>query len=271
MTAAYVIGEFAKAWEMKAEPMTTGQLDRWLAGKIPRRHLALPFGGPLPSRHYAKGMDIDGEFFHEATDFYGPLRGYGRERLVDWHHVTFEPQGHKDPMMKGAILGRIVLDEEPTEEDVDGIAYAGVWSDLWANAGERRRALVAALERRSVPLYGSSQPVAKAVRIGPTGSIDVWPVRFHTLTTAPHNLHAVLPPMKAVLDDPYLAELSVGALRAFLTGEDNLGRDLLPTSAQGEDGAKAGRVVSDDIDEAVSRLIGRAEQFRARIARKEIT
>jgi hypothetical protein len=105
-----------KTWELKAETMTTGQLDRWLAGKIPRRHLAIPFGGPI------KGRDLDGEFFDADTDLYGPLRQYGRERLVDWHHVTFA--GQSDPVnnaMKGAILGRIVLDPEPSEEDVDAV------------------------------------------------------------------------------------------------------------------------------------------------------
>lgn len=262
----------SKTFEMKAEPMTTGQLDRWLAGKMPRRHLAIPFGGPIPSEHSKAGVDLDGEFFDATTDLYGPLRQYGRERLVDWHHVTFGDR--TDPMgaMKGAILGRVVLDAAPSSDMVDDIEYEGVWADFWANAGERRRALVAALERRAVPLFGSSQPLQRAVLIDRNGHIDQWPVRFHTITTSPQNTHAVLPPMKAMLDDPYLAELSVGALRAYLTGEDNLGRDLLPTSAQGEDGAKAGRVLSgvneQDIDEAVQTLLASAEKLRTVLARQ---
>jgi hypothetical protein len=36
-----------KAGDLKAEPMDSGQLDRWLGGKIPRRILMLPFGGKL--------------------------------------------------------------------------------------------------------------------------------------------------------------------------------------------------------------------------------
>lgn len=258
-----------KTWEMKAEPMSTSELDRWLAGKVPRRHLALPFGGPIPTPVYAKGMDLDGEFFHEGTDFYGPFRDYGRERLVDWHHVTFGDRTDPTGVMKGAILGRIVLDAEPSEEEVDGIPYAGVWADLWANAGEKRRQLVAMLERRAVPLYGSSQPLQRGIKTAKTGAIDVWPVRFHTLSTTPQNTYAVLPAMKAALDDPYLAELSVGALRAFLTGEDNLG-DLLPTPYR-EGAAKSGRVLSgvneSDLDEAVTALEQALERARTVLSR----
>lgn len=255
-----------KTWELKAEPMTTGQLDRWLAGRIPRRHLAIPFGGPI------KGRDLDGEFFDADSDLYGPLRDYGRERLVDWHHVTYG--GQQDPVgnaMKGAILGRIILDAKPSSEDIDGEEFEGVWADFWANAGEKRRQLVAALERRSVPLYGSSQALAKATRIAPDGHIDVWPVTFHTITTTPQNTHAVLPAFKASLDDPYLAELSVGALRAFLAGADDLGRDLLPTSPRGEAGAKAGRVLSGvnerDLDEAVTALEQALDRARTVLTR----
>jgi hypothetical protein len=160
--------------------------------------------------------------------------------------------------MKGAILGRIVLDPEPSEEDVDGEKFAGIWADFWANAGEKRRQLVAALERRSVPLYGSSQALGKAVRIASDGHIDVWPVTFHTITTTPQNSHAVLPAFKASLDDPYLAELTVGALQAFRAGADDLVRNLQSTSLQGETGAKAGRVLSGvneaELDEAVTAL-----------------
>lgn len=247
--------------EMKAEPMTTSQLDRWLSGKIPRRHLALPFGGPLPSPNYTKGMDVEGEFFHEGTDFYGPYPQLRRtrDRLVDWHHVTFGDRVDPTGVMKGAVLGRIVLDEEASTEEVDGIEYAGIWSDFWANAGERKRELVGMLERRLVPLYGSSQPVQKAVRINAkTGAIDVWPVRFHTVTTSPTNTYAVMPHMKAWLDDPSLADMPIGALQAFLTGAD-----LRPIS--GVDGltGKAGATAADraDIDAALAGLRERLAEF----------
>lgn len=279
------MGESAKAWEMKAEPFTTSELDQWLAGKIPRRHLAIPFGGPVAGSVFGKadngiGYDLEGDYFDGETDLYGPLREFGRERLVDWHHVTFGNIGagrqiYDDPkkLAKGAILGRIVLDEEPSEVDLDDETYTGIWADFWANAGEKRRALVAALERRSVPLYGSSQPVYSAVRKSKAGHIDVWPIRFHTITTAPTNTDAVLPPLAkaALLEDPYLTDLSVGALRAFLAGEpDDLAALRLPSS-QGADEAKAGRVLSGinekDLDDAVTALEQALERARTVLGR----
>lgn len=267
-----------KTFEMKAEPFTESQLERWLSGKIPRRHLALPFGGPLSSPHYAKGMDIEREFFHEGTDFYGPypwLR-QSKDRLVDWHHVTFGDRTDPTGVMKGAILGKIVLDDEPSSEDIDGIPLAGVWSDFWINAGERKRQLVAMLARKDVPLYGSSQPVQKAIDIDPvTGAINVWPVRFHTMTTSPTNTNAVMAPMKALLDDPFMADLSVGALRAYLTGADDLGSDLLSIAAgdglPGKGGAKAGQVLSavneTDIEDALARMLDSIERLQTVISR----
>lgn len=267
-----------KTYEMKAEPLTTSQLERWLSGKMPRRHLALPFGGPISTPLYAKGMDIEGEYFHEGTDFYGPypqLRA-SRERLVDWHHVTFGDR--TDPVagvMKGAILGKVELDEEPSEEEVDGIAFAGIWSDFWINAGEKKRQLIGMLERRQAPLYGSSQPVQKAIQIDSSGAINVWPVRFHTMTTSPTNTHAVMAPMKALLDDPYMADLSVGALRAYLTGADDLGSDLLSIAVAdglpGKGEAKAGQVAAEEraINAAVERLIESLDRHNAAAALRE--
>lgn len=260
--------------EMKAEPMTTGQLDRWLSGEIPRRHLALPFSGPVQGKY-----DADGEYFDERTDFYGPYPWLktSRDRLVDWHHVTFGDRTDPTGVMKGAILGKIVLDPEPSTAAVDDVEYAGVWADFWANAGERKRALLAQLERRAVPLYGSSQPVQKAVRVDrSTGHIEVWPVRYHTITTSPQNTHAVLPPMKALLDDPFTAELSVGALRAFLTGADDPGADLLGIAVgdglPGNRGAKAGRVLSAvneaDIDEALRVLNDSIDRLQSVLSRQ---
>ena len=66
-------------------------------------------------------MDLDGEWFDRDTDIYGqyPALRASRERLVDWHHTTFMASRNDDPAggrMKGAILGHIVMDEDP--EDV---------------------------------------------------------------------------------------------------------------------------------------------------------
>ena len=118
--------------ELKAEPMTTSRLDKWLSGAIPRRILVLPFGGPIPMKGAPLGVDLDGEWFDSDTDRYGPYNALriSRERLVDWHHDA-DPKG----TMKGAILGRVELDDDPSDD--------GVWGDFWANAGEQRRKLIA--------------------------------------------------------------------------------------------------------------------------------
>jgi len=107
-----------------------------------------------------------------------------------------------------------VLDEEASGD--------GLWADFWANAGEKRRALLAQLEARGVPLYGSSQSAGKAwVQTEADGRIAVWPLVRHTITTSPQNTHAVVPPLKALLDGdtPYDA-LTVAAYQAAMAGTD---------------------------------------------------
>ena len=230
---------------LKAQPLDSGQLDRWLAGKMPRRILVAPFGGKLKASLFGHpddkyGRDLDGEYFHPGTDFFGPnpRMKANRDRLVDWHHVTF--MGQKDPApgrtMKGAVLGKMVLDAE-SEAD-------GMWADWWANAGEQRRNLVALLERRSVPLYNSTQPIAAQIAYGKAGAIDVWPIRFDTISTAPQNGLAVVPPLKALLADPSISDFSETAVMAALAESDDLSAYLAGTSATGQLSAKAGRVLS---------------------------
>jgi hypothetical protein len=258
MTAASIddLPASGKAVELKAEPMETSRLDRWLAGKISRRILVAPFYGPIPGPD-GKGRDLDGEYFHPdeddvpATDFYGALPSLKatRDRLVDWHHTTFMSGSRNDPMgkMKGAILGHIVLDEDPEQD--------GLWADFWANAGEARRNLVAMLERRGAQLFGSSQPVQSGIVKADGGRIDVWPIRYHTITTSPQNTAALMPALKAALGSPSLDEIPADAVKAFLTGLDDLDVDLLSTSPDaavttsalvGEAAAKSGRVLAAD-------------------------
>lgn len=217
---------------MKAEDLDGKQLDLWLAGKRARRVLVVPFGGPLPGGK--AGLDLDGEYFDEETDLYGPFPQLrrSRERLVDWHHDQ-DPTG----VMKGAIIGRIVLDENPEGD--------GYWADFWANAGEKRRTLVAALEERGVPLYGSSQAEPTTWRKASDGHIDVWPLIRHTITTSPQNTFAVVPPLKALLSaDSYRDALSIPALEAAMLEPDGSNPLRTLTSGSGERVGTGGSVLS---------------------------
>ena len=226
--------------EIKAEPMDGTQLDRWLSGKIPRRILVLPFGGPIPKAGAPRGTDLDGEWFDEATDLVDGHKALAesRDRLVDWHHRQ-DPTG----VMKGAILGHVIMDDQPEDE--------GVWADFWANAGEKRRDLIARLERGGVPLYGSSEAAYK--KASDNGHIDAWPLIRHTITTSPQNTFAVLPPLKAFLTAPNIDDLPADAIKALLVGLDASTIELLMSSPDaavqasalaGESAVKSGRVLS---------------------------
>lgn len=234
-----------KGWaELKAEPLDTPNLDRWLAGRISRRVLVVPFGGPLPTPANAKGMDIDGEWFDAGTDLVGPfpVLGRTRDRVVDWHHDA-DPTG----VMKGATLGHVVMDSEPSSVTMDGSDYEGVWADFWANAGERRRSLVARLERQGATLYGSSAAVPGAARKASTGRIEVWPLIRHTISTSPQNTHAIVPPVKALLDMA-LDGITLGALKSLLLGMDLGTAEGLGTGTAGLTDAQA-RALGIALDE----------------------
>jgi hypothetical protein len=257
-----------QATELKAEPMETSRLDRWLAGKISRRILVAPFFGPIVGPD-GKGRDLDGEYFHPedeqgpATDFYGafPSLRSTRERLVDWHHTTFMAGARKDPMgrMKGAILGHIVQDQDPESD--------GLWADFWANAGEDRRNLVAMLERRGSQLFASSQPIQSGVVKGDLGRIEVWPIRYHTITTSPQNTAALMPALKAALGSPQFDEVPADAIKAFLTGFDPDASELLASSQDqavsasdlaGEAAVKAGKVLASSKEQRLRDAINAA-------------
>ena len=213
--------------ELKAEPMSTSQLDRWLSGKISRRVLVLPYGGPIPKKGAPLGVDIDGEWFDDDTD---TIAGHQalmatRQRVVDFHH-DMDPTG----VMKGAILGNVYIDDDAETVEIDGHDYTGRWGDFWANAGEQRRALVASLERQAVQLYGSSQAAYK--KASSLGHIDTWPLIRHTITTSPQNTYAVVPPIKALLAAPSIDEIPAEALKALLVGLDASTTELLLSSPE---------------------------------------
>lgn len=247
---------------LKAQVLDPDEHEAWFAGKLPRRLLAIPFGGPIPSRSHAKGVDLDGQTFTERTDIFGSNRALRqtRERLLDWSHAYRPPRGpYGDPtgVMSGVVLGKTVLDDEPDEY--------GWWVDQWFKRGESRLALVKRLVERGVQLFGSSQPMGKTAW-NDDGEITLWPFYLETLTTAPQNTYSVLRP-KAALDaiggDPFYADISQ-SLR-------DLGSDLLSTPL-GEGAAKSGRVHSTSdmaaLKEAMSLYDQAADRLRAVIARQ---
>ena len=259
------------SFEMKADNLTKKKLGQWLDGDIGRRVLVVPFTGPLPGGK--AGLDLDGEFFDAETDIYGPFAGLraSRWREMDWHHddagVPPKDAGGPALSMKSLLIGEIELDEEPDE--------FGHWADWWIRKGRINDQLtgarrVAALEALGQPLYGSSMAVYK--RKASDGHIEVWPIYRHTASTAPRNNHAVIPALKAVLDDLNPDDLSSEAMTALLVGLSELVPDLARTQATeaadplpvpGDGPAKAGRVLAkskeqrlrEAFDEAVGRLI----------------
>lgn len=211
---------------VKAQPMDDDELAAWFSGRVPRRLLAIPFGGPILNGKAPKGVDLDGEYFSDRTDLYGAVKGLRdtRERLLDWHHGA-------DQLMRREVIGKTILDPNPDED--------GWWVDAWLNAGKKHLDMVRRLVDRGAQLFGSSEAAYK--KTAPDGEILVWPMLLETLTTQPTNTLSVLRPYKAadLLDsvDP--------VLRAVLADLDNLGDDLAPTS-RGDVLAKAGRDLNLD-------------------------
>lgn len=212
---------------VKAQPMENDELDAWFAGRTPRRLLAIPFGGPIPSPKSAKGVDLDGEWFSERTDLYGTMKGLREtsERLLDWHHGV-------DGMMRREVIGKSILDPDPDED--------GWWVETWLKAGEKRLSLIRRLVERGAQLFGSSEAAYKKATA--EGEITEWPYILQTLTTSPQNTLSVLRPAKALLDDLNESEVVISpALRSVLDSLGNLGDDLAPTRGAGDGTAKARR------------------------------
>jgi hypothetical protein len=255
-------------FDMKAEPLTVKKMDRWLAGEISRPVLVVPFTGPLPGGK--AGLDLDGEFFDDETDLYGPFAGLkaSRWREMDWHHndAGVPPKSSGGPLsMKGALIGEIEMHEDPDED--------GLWADWWIRQGQARQQLIAArrvalIEARGEPIFGSSQAIYK--QKASDGHIEVWPLYRHTATTSPQNTHAVIPALKGLLDGLTPDDLSSGAMTALLVGLSELVPDLQATSstvaadplpADSEPVAKSGRILAKSkeqrLRDAFDQLFGR--------------
>lgn len=247
---------------VKAAPMGEDELAAWFDGRVSRRLLAIPFGGPVLSPHYAKGQDLDGQYFHERTDI---RPDWLETRLVDWHHGN-------DATMGRAVLGKAA--KLAMEED-------GWWVDVWLKHGEHRLELVRKLVERGGILYGSSESVQGMTKADPvTGAIDQWPYWRQTLSTSPQNTLSVIRPLKAVLADALDSPPSARFWADVGPALRDLGADLQSTSFEGEAGAKSGRVLSavneQAIIEAVSAFEGASTEALAKLrdvlsrARKEL-
>lgn len=256
---------------VQAKALDPDEETAWFAGRIPRRLLAVPFGGPIPLPKAPRGVDYDGEWFSERTDIYGGIRALreSRDRLVDFSHAfrppsprygdqMTNPRTGEQGLMNGHILGKSILDPDPDED--------GWWVDLWLKAGDKRVRMIEALARRGGQLFGSSQVIPGKGRKDPqTGEITVWPWAMVTLSPAPSNTYSVLRPAKAVLEEADLAGISISdAMRSLIGDMRDLDSDLRRTSLAGNDGAKSGQV--PDISLILTEFEERTGRVSARLA-----
>ena len=227
------------------------------------RLCAIPFGGPIPSPWWPRGVDLDGETFTTRSDI---KAGWFAERVVDWHHGT-------DSTLRRTILGKAVdlgrFDGPADEPDEDGW-----WVTVWLDHGNRRLNLIKKLAEQGAQIYGSSEALPSMVRKAAHGEITVWPYLRQTLSTSPQNTHSVLRPLKAVLEGAVPTGAFWSDIAAALT---DLGSDLRLTSVMGDDVAKAGRMLSaanfadlqstlDEVEAALERLrsvVGRQPDYQA--------
>lgn len=239
------------------------------------RLLAIPFGGPIPSPHAPRGVDVDGEWFSERTDI---KPDWLKARAVDWHHGK-DPYGVMNPREYAAMAQPPEQGREVIGKAVDPrMEEEGWWVTVWLEHGARRLDLVKQLAERGAQLFGSSETIAGLQSKASTGEILRWPYWRQTLSTSPQNTLSVLRPLKAALDEA-LSTVYPSTTPAFwrdITGDlRDLAADLRLTSLGGDDAAKAGRVLSaqnlDDI-EAAARMFEEAtgvalDKLRAVLAR----
>lgn len=210
------------------------------------RLLAIPFGGPIPSPHSPRGVDVDGEWFSERTDI---RPGWLKARAVDWHHGR-DPLGLMNPPEYAGMAQPPADRREVIGKAVDPVMDEdGWWVTVWLDHGARRLGLVRRLAEQGAALFGSSETIAGLQAKASTGEIIRWPYWRQTLSTSPQNTLSVLRPLKAALDEALhdYYPSTTPAFWADLVGDmRDLASDLRTTSARpGEDAAtKAGELLS---------------------------
>lgn len=198
------------------------------------RLLAIPFGGPIPSPHSPRGVDLDGEWFSERTDI---RPAWLKSRAVDWHHGA-------DELFRREVIGKAV--------DPQMVEGEGWWVTLWLDHGNRRLELIRKLADRGAQIFGSSESVAGMVeRDRKTGEILAWPYWRQTLSTSPQNTRSVLRPIKAVLESTDLADTTPSFWRDIGPRLEHLAADLRATSSSGT-GASAAK--ARELLDALSRI-----------------
>lgn len=235
---------------MKAEPLRDYELADWFAGKRSRRLLAIPFGGPFKASIFGhsedgKGRDLDGELFDDDTDI---KPDWFSERPIDFHHSK-DPTG----VMNGALLGKA------TNLAKDSMGW---WVDTWLQAGEKRLKLVEELVARGAPLRGSSWAYPNLTKRGKAGHIDVWPYFVQTLSTSAQNDHSGFADGKAALDLFTLTEIPLEErFRALLADLGNPMSDPDLTPSEGDEWAKAGRVISSKNEQRLQDAIDSLQSY----------
>lgn len=224
---------------------------------------AIPFTGPIPSRTWPGGVDIEGETFTPETDI---KPHWFKARAVDFHHGK-DWQGAQiaaqmgmpvyQPLMGRTVIGR--ADNLHMQDD-------GWWVDVWIEAGARRLDLVRRLAERGAQLFGSSEPIGSLVKVKASGEIAVWPYLRQTLSTSPVNTHSILRPLTHSILRPLKADLdSIGLgghypseafWQEMLDSLHDLGPDLLT-------GAKAGRTDGRALADMLSAADAQVERLRA--------
>lgn len=209
------------------------------------RLLAIPFGGPIPSPHSPRGVDLDGEFFSERTEI---RPGWLKARAVDWHHGA-------DATLGREVIGKAV--DPQMDED-------GWWITVWLDHGAKRLNLIKKLAERGAQLFGSSESIAGLVRKEKaTGEILEWPYYRQTLSTSPQNTLSVIRPIKAVLDDLDYSSTTPAFWADFAPRLLTLADDLRSTSSPGTGDSAA----SDAQVKAAVELLDRATERALRRVR----